>query len=53
MTKSIAKEYKKLERKLIIKVLKEHGKSEWCGEPDCPRPFPTEHLIALIEVENK
>jgi hypothetical protein len=41
------------EQERIIKVLKEHGKSEWCGEPYCPRPFPTEHLIALIKGENK
>lgn len=40
---------RKLERKLFIKLLKAHGKSDWCGEGDCPRPFPTEHLIALMD----
>ena len=40
-------------RKRIIKLLKKHGKSDWCGEGDCPRPFPTEHLIALLKGENK
>jgi len=42
----------KATEKRIIKLLKKHGKSKWCGEGDCPRPFPTKHLIALIKGGN-
>jgi len=39
---------RKLERKLFIKLLTAHGKTEWCLESDCPGPFPVKHLKAIL-----
>ena len=41
------------ERERIIKLLDKHNDSGWCGESNCPSPFPLNHLIALIKGENK
>jgi hypothetical protein len=40
-----------IEQERIIKLITKHGKADWCGEADCPRPFPTEHIIAIIKGE--
>ena len=41
------------ERERIIKLLEQHDDSGWCGNSNCPSPFPLNHLIALIKGDTK
>lgn len=47
----MAKGEEKAEQR-IIKLLDKHNDSGWCGESNCPSPFPLDHLVALIKGEN-
>lgn len=39
------------EQERIIAIITAHANAAWCGEGNCPQPFPLDHLIEIIKSE--